>query len=143
MTTEPLPTESGRRSTAAAAAAKAKETWSDHIKAIGGLVAVTVGVIAVMIIALVAISEGTQIAGTVAGAAGGVIATIVGAYFGVKVGTDQTKDAVEGERQQAAKATVFAAHLPEGKADKVLDLAESIAYPDRAASEPAKAGERP
>jgi len=60
-----------------------------------------------MIIALVAIAEGTATAGTIASAAGGVIASIVGAFFG-KVGTDQTKNAVEGERQQAAKAAVFA-----------------------------------
>lgn len=84
-----------------------------------------------MVIALVAMAHGTQTAGTIASAASGVIATIVGAYFGVKVGTDQTKNDVEGERQQAAKAAVFAAHLPESKADKVLAIAESIARPKR------------
>jgi len=94
-----------------------------------------------MIIALVAIAEGTATAGTIASAAGGVIASIVGAFFG-KVGTDQTKNAVEGERQQAAKAAVFAAHLPEGKAEQVLGLAESIAHgePIRPTTESGRTG---
>jgi hypothetical protein len=115
------------RATSPAGGGEAKESWSDHIKTIGGLVAVALGVVAVTAIAVVAIEVGTEIAGTIASAAGGVIASIVGAFFGVKVGTDQTRNAVEGERRQAAKATVFAAHLPEGKATDVLRLAESIA----------------
>jgi hypothetical protein len=104
-----------------------RRSWSENIKTIGGLIAVAVGVVAVTVIAIVAIAEGTETAGTIASAAGGVIASVVGAFFGVKVGTDQTRNAVEGERKQAAKAAVFAAHLPESKATEILGLAESIA----------------
>jgi|SRR5215216_1167851 len=121
-TTQVIPAE-----TSPAEGGEAKKVWSDHIKTIGGLVAVGVGVVAVTVIALVAIGEGTETAGTIASAAGGVIASLVGAFFGVKIGTDQTRNAVEGERKQAAKAAVIAAHLPEEKATEVLGLAESIA----------------
>src|SRR5215218_7271644 len=60
--------------------------WSEQIKVIGGLVAVAVGVVAVMVITLVALAKDSQTAGTIASAAGGVIASIVGAFFGVKLG---------------------------------------------------------
>jgi hypothetical protein len=112
---------------ATAGAGGDKRSWSEQIKAIGGLAAVVAGVVAVTIIALVAIGTGTATAGTIASAASGVIASIVGAFFGVKIGSDQTRTAAEGERQQAAKAAVFAAHLPEGKANEVLGLAEAVA----------------
>jgi hypothetical protein len=107
--------------------------WSEQLRAVAGLAAVVAGVLAVVVIALVALSKGTQTAGTIAASSAGVIATIVGAYFGVKVGTDQTKDAVEGERRQAAKATVMAAHLDPEKANDVLATAEAAA---RGESEP-------
>ena len=101
--------------------------WSEQVRAIGGLLAVGTGVLGVVVIALVALSKGTQQAGTIAASTAGVIATIVGAYFGVKIGSDQTKSAVEGERRQAAKATVLAAHLDPARADDVLAAAEATA----------------
>ena len=105
------------------------ENLAERIKLIGGLVAVALGVLAVAVIALYAISKDDKNAGTIASAAGGVIASIVGAYFGVKIGSDQSKNAQDGLKEEAAKAQVFAAHLsPENlKIDDVLDKAQKAA----------------
>ncbi len=103
------------------------DSWSDKVKAIGGLVAVGMGILAVGVIAFVALLEGDEISATIASSAGGVIATIVGAYFGVKVGTDQGKTAMENKKAEAAKAQVFAAHIPAEKAKDILDLSQKAA----------------
>lgn len=105
----------------------AGDSWSDKIKAIGGLVAVGAGVLAVAVIAIIALIKDTSTASTIASAASGVIATIVGAYFGVKVGTDQGKTAMENQKAEAAKAQVFAAHLPADQAKDVLELSKKAA----------------
>jgi len=101
--------------------------WIEKVKTIGGLVAVVAGVLAVGVIAIVALIKDTGTAATIASATGGVIATIVGAYFGVKVGTDQGKTAIEGQHAEAAKAQVYAAHLPPGDAPDILERAEEAA----------------
>jgi hypothetical protein len=111
----------------AAKAASGEPTWTEKIKTIGGLTAVVVGVAAVGAIAIVALIKGTDTSATIASSAGGVIATIVGAYFGVKVGSDQSKAAIEGQHAEAAKAQVYAAHLPPGDAPGILDRAEEAA----------------
>ncbi len=103
------------------------ENLAERIKLIGGLVAVAIGVLAVAVIALYAISQNDEDAGTIASAAGGVIASIVGAYFGVKIGSDQTKNAQDGLKQEAAKAQAFAAHLSPADADKILEKAQTFA----------------
>jgi len=111
---------------------------SERVKAIGGLIAVAIGVVAVGVIALAAISKNSEIAATIASAAGGVIATIVGAYFGVKVGTDQAKTVLDGQQKEiadtkksqkaeAAKAQVYAMHLPSDNAETIIGLAEKAA----------------
>jgi hypothetical protein len=97
------------------------------VKTIGGLVAVGIGVIAVGVIAIVALAKDTSTASTIASSAGGVIATIVGAYFGVKVGSDQSKSANDSQKAEAAKAQVYAAHLPATEAKDILNLAEQAA----------------
>ena len=102
-------------------------TWTEKVKTIGGLVAVVAGVVAVGVIAIVAMIKNTSTAATIASSAGGVIATVVGAYFGVKVGTDQSKTAIEGQHAEAAKAQVYAAHLPPGDAPDILQRAEEAA----------------
>jgi hypothetical protein len=103
------------------------ESLAERIKLIGGLVAVAIGVLAVAVIALYAISQNDEDAGTIASAAGGVIASIVGAYFGVKIGSDQTKNAQDGLKQEAAKAQAFAAHLSPADADRILEKAQMFA----------------
>jgi hypothetical protein len=97
---------------------------TEGVRNIGGLVAVAVGIGAVATVAIVAIIVGGSTASTIASSTGGVIASIVGAYFGVKLGNDNSRRAAESERKQAAKAAVFAAHLPENVADRVLAQAE-------------------
>lgn len=104
-----------------------EDTWSEKVKTVGGLVAVGIGVFAVATIAIVAMSTDTSSAATIASSAGGIIATIVGAYFGVKVGTDQSKTAIESQKAEGAKAQVYAAHLPPEQASSVLDMAEKAA----------------
>jgi hypothetical protein len=100
---------------------KKTKDLAEKIKEIGGLVAVAVGVVAVAAVAIGALVAGGETAATVAGSAAAAIGSMVGAYFGVKVGTDQTKNAIQGQQAEAAKAQVFAAHLPEGKAEDVVN----------------------
>jgi hypothetical protein len=97
------------------------------IRTIGGLVAVLAGALIVGAIAIVAIAVDSGDAATIASAAGGVIATIVGAFFGLKIGSDQTKTASENQKVEAAKAQVFAAHLPPDEAKDILGLANEAA----------------
>lgn len=104
-----------------------KESLPERLKVIGGLIAVGIGVIAVMVIAIVAIVEGTSTSSTIASAAGGVIASIVGAFFGVKIGSDQAKTANQSKDAQAAKAEVYALHLPQDKAPDIRREAEAAA----------------
>jgi uncharacterized protein YacL len=102
---------------------RTEENWSDKVKAIGGLVAVAVGVCVVGVIAVIALIKDSDTAATIASSAGGVIATVVGAYFGVKVGSDQSRTAIEAQREEAAKAQIYAAHLPPDQAEDVLRIA--------------------
>lgn len=102
-------------------------TKAESIKLIGGLVAVGIGTLVVGAIAVIALLKGGDTAATVSSAAGGVIATMVGAYFGVKVGSDQTKSALDGQKAEAAKAQAFAAHVPSDKANEIIAQAEEAA----------------
>lgn len=99
-------------------------SWSNDVKAIGGLVAVAVGVLVVGAVAVIALIKDSDTAATIASSAAGVIATIVGAYFGVKVGSDQSKTAIEAQKEEAAKAQIYAAHLPPEKAEEVIQQAD-------------------
>lgn len=108
-------------------APRSDSTWSEKVRTIGGLLAVVAGVLAVGTISIVAVVKGTSTAANIASASGGVIATIVGAYFGVKVGSDQSRAANSSERAEAAKAQVYAAHLPSGEAPAIIDRAEAAA----------------
>jgi hypothetical protein len=109
------------------AATDSNVTWVDKVKAIGGLVAVVVGAVIVGAIAVIALVKDTTTAATIASSAGGVIATIVGAYFGVKIGTDQSRAAIEGQAAEAAKAQVYAANLPPEEVSGVVQAAEAAA----------------
>jgi hypothetical protein len=107
---------------------KGKESFlSERVKTIGGLVAVGMGVFAVAATAIVAIAVDNDDAATIASAAGGVIATIVGAYFGVKAGNDRAKEAGNDQKAEAAKAQVYALNLDPAKAPHVQRDAEAAA----------------
>ena len=91
------------------------------LKSVAGLTAVAVGLVALTLIAILGMSfVSTDNPSVVAIASGSftVIGTIVGAYFGVKSGNDNTQKAldgtqkaIEGLRDEASKTAAFAAHI--------------------------------
>jgi hypothetical protein len=102
---------------------------AEQLKIIGGLVALLGGLAALLIVLVISkwvdvdSDQFTQLATTVVG----VIGSVVGAYFGVKIGTDGTQKALESQRQEAARSQIFAAHLDPDVAEKALELAFSSA----------------
>lgn len=101
--------------------------WSEGLKIVGGLAAVVTGLTVVLLVALAGIfvvsDDGSAVA-SVAGGAFSVVGTIVGAYFGVKVGTD-------GKQESEAAARAFALHVPEGEAEKAKQHARELAQRQR------------
>jgi hypothetical protein len=87
----------------------------------GGLVVVVVGVLAVMTIttASVATVPGEQ-AATVAAGAFTVVGTIVGAYFGVRVGAHGKQEAEAARVASEAKVARLALHVDKQDAARVL-----------------------
>ena len=116
------------------------QTATEGIKLIGGLVVVCVGLVVLAVIAVVAmglVSDSSEVV-AVATAAFSVIGTLVGSYFGLKIGSDGTAAAVAGLKDEAAKAQAFAAHVPTDVADKAIEAAKGLAgeRPDRASGRP-------
>jgi len=102
---------------------------SESIKVIGGLIAVVAGLAVLVVIAVVAMREvhaNSQSIVSIATSAFGVVGTVIGAYFGVKVGSDGTQKAIAGMQGEAAKAQAFAAHLDPTKADAAIKTAERL-----------------
>ncbi len=90
---------------------------ADSIQSIGGLVAVVVGVLAVTVLAIatMAFVESGKDANTLiplSTAAFGVISAIVGAYLGIKIGTDQTKTLAQDASQAHAKLAAVQGYVP-------------------------------
>lgn len=123
---------------------------ADQLKIIGGLLALVAGLIALLGVLGLAIAvkvtemHFSQLAATVIG----VIGSIVGAYFGVKIGSDGTDKALEAQRQESARAQIFAAHLPPTEAAQALQLAfpgvgPAVAKPDGAGAPGAPAAAAP
>jgi hypothetical protein len=106
---------------------KADGGRSASIKLIGGLVALATGLVVIGLVAGGAIIAGTDNAAKIATAAFGVIGSTVGAYFGVKIGTDGTQKAIEAQREEATKAQVYAAHIPPDQAGEVVAMAQAAA----------------
>jgi hypothetical protein len=100
-----------------------KPRGAESLKLIGGLIALGSGLLVIAAVSAVAIIADNGSANTIATGAFGVVGSIVGAYFGVKIGSDGTRDAVQGQREEAAKAQVFAAHLSDGKAEAAINQA--------------------
>jgi hypothetical protein len=95
-------------------------TRSKAIQNVGGLIAVAIGVVGVAAIAIVLITTVGGLAKesivAVATSAFGVISTVVGAFVGIKIGTDQAGKAAEhvdkaAEETANAKAAATAATL--------------------------------
>jgi hypothetical protein len=113
------------------------------VRLIAGLLAIAVGLASLVTIALAAIfsiSDAASIASISSGAFG-VIGSIVGAYFGVKVGTDTTtraldstdeslkiaQNAIAGQRFESAKAQAFAGHVDPEKMSAAIAHAIALA----------------
>jgi hypothetical protein len=74
------------------------------VRVIGGLLALAAGLLALVIIVLVAIGElDKEQAGAAITAGITAVATMVGAYFGVKVGSDGTKEAIKARKKKPPK----------------------------------------
>jgi len=125
--------QSGANDSALVPEATEPQTFAGQLKSIAGLLALIAGLVAIIVILLVAELAGVsaQEFTTLATAAIGVVGSGVGAYFGVKVGTDGTAKAVQGQREEAAHAQIFAAHLPSSLAQTALHNAfpQAIAAP--------------
>ena len=93
------------------------------LRTIGGLVAVGAGLFALVVIAIFGMawvkSDSASVVSIAAGAFG-VIGTIVGAYFGVKVSSDGTQKAIDALKDAETKASTFAAHLAPDKASQAI-----------------------
>jgi hypothetical protein len=83
--------------------------------------------IAVAVIAIVFVRTTSSDVVAVASSAFGVLGSIVGAYFGVKIGTDGTQTAIAGLKDEAAKAQAFAAHVPVENAGEAIAAAQGLA----------------
>ena len=119
--------EHERETRNAPAGTRAKVGFLDGLKTAAGLVAVLAGVITITIIAGAAISKNSQTASTIATATAGVIGSIVGAYLGMKIGSDRTTQAAEAQREEAAKAQVYALHVPKEQAAQAKKDADEAA----------------
>lgn len=110
------------------------------LKPIGGLMAVWGGLFVLLVLGILAMlltrSDSSKVA-AIAASSFGVIGTLIGAYFGVKVGTDGTATAVKGLQDQASKAAVYASYVDPGKAS------EAAAQVALGARQPAPAGGPP
>ena len=92
----------------------------------GGLVVVVVCVLAVMTItstSMATVPDEQQ--ATVAAAAFTVLGTIVGAYFGVRVGSHGKSEAEAARAVSEAKVARLAAHVPPEQAMQALDAVDS------------------
>jgi hypothetical protein len=109
------------------------QTATEGVKLIGGLVVVCTGLVVVLAISAVAmllLSESANEVVAVATASFSVIGTLVGAYFGLKIGSDGTQAAVAGLRHEAAKAQAFAAHVPTELSNAAIADAQALAGGD-------------
>jgi hypothetical protein len=78
------------------------------------------------VIAMLLVKKTTSDVVAIATAAFSVVGTVVGAYFAVKIGSDNTQAALAGMKDEAAKAQAFAAHVNPQGADKAIAHAKSL-----------------
>jgi hypothetical protein len=121
--TEPMPAASPSRQTSQGESSEVGKSTTENLRVIGGLLALTAGLIALVVIVLVAIGElDKEQAGAATTAGITAVATMVGAYFGVKVGSDGTKEAIKGQKEEAEKAQAFALAADSSKLHVVQEL---------------------
>lgn len=117
----PAPARKTKTTTNGAAATGGK---ASAIRLIAGLVAVSLGLaalVAIAILGMTLVRANHSSVVSIASSSFGVIGSIIGAYFGVKIGADGTKNAINGMRDESTKAQSFAAHLDPKEAEKALE----------------------
>ena len=102
------------------------------IQSIGGLVAVVIGVLAVTGLAVATmafISSGKDANSMIplSTAAFGVISAIVGAYLGIKIGTDQSKGLAQDASEAHARLAAYAGFVDTDKQDEAQQAAQQAA----------------
>ncbi len=110
---------------------------------VGGLVAVASGIAAILVIALATVlvlalnvsGSGAAISAVATGSFG-VIGSVVGAYLGVKIGTDQTSKLADSAAEAHAAAAVYAAHVPSADAPTANQAASDAVAAVRARPNP-------
>ena len=105
------------------------------LASIAGLLAVVAGLLALMAVSVAAIivlpvGNGQNVVAVATGSFG-VIGTVVGAYFGVKLGADGRQAANQATRAESAKVQALAAHMDADEATAALKDAERLAPPRR------------
>jgi hypothetical protein len=105
---------------------------AESIQSIGGLVAVVVGVLAVTVLAIatMAFIESGKDANTLiplSTAAFGVISALVGAYLGIKIGTDQSKTFAQDATQARAQLTAVQGFVPAAQQKEATQAAQEAA----------------
>jgi hypothetical protein len=83
--------------------------------------------VATGLLAIAGIAAGALIADSSAATVAGSTTAVGGAYLGVKIGTDQTKKAIQAQREEAAKGQIYAAHMNKEHALKAVPLAKEAA----------------
>jgi uncharacterized membrane protein len=130
-TTAPAPMARARR----VADEEPRERLASGAASIAGLLAVVAGLVvlaAVSMTAIVSLPAGNgQNVVAVATGSFGVIGTVVGAYFGVKLGADGRREAHEALGAETAKVQALSAHLPPGEASAALQDAERLSPTER------------
>ncbi|MDP9345754.1 MAG: hypothetical protein M3P44_08530 [Actinomycetota bacterium] len=107
------------------------------ISASGAILIVGLGLAFVFVITLVALGTvPDQQKSTVATASFTVLGTIVGAYFGVRVGAAGKEHAEAARDAESLKVQELAAHLDPATAKSALDSAEVRVQAARASDEP-------
>jgi hypothetical protein len=107
----------------------------ESLSSIAGLLAVIAGLLSLLAVSVAAIvslptGDGQNVVAVTTGSFG-VIGTVVGAYFGVKLGADGRQAAQHAQRTEAAKVQALAAHLDPDEADKALRETGQLVSPSR------------
>jgi hypothetical protein len=110
---------------------------AESIQSIGGLVAVVTGVLAItgLAIATMAFIDSGKDANTMiplTTAAFGVISAVVGAYLGIKLGTDQSKGLAQDVSEAHVKLAAMQSLVPEEKQEEALAVTQGTNVTDDA-----------
>lgn len=104
---------------------------ADSIQSVGGLLSVLVGVIAITSLALVTMlvinkdNSGAII--PLVTSAFGVISAIVGAYLGIKIGTDQNASFAQKANESTARLAAVQQYVPDAEKPAATAAAERAA----------------